>query len=81
MVSIVRVTIKTSTRNYVSVDVQGNGKTDFDYDVASVFSQLQSANFPSFNGTEVEWQAILANSEEVEVVNLSTPAPANPSGK
>jgi hypothetical protein len=78
MVSLVRITITTSTRNYISVSVPGNGRTDNDYDVGSVFNQLQSTNFPSFTGTEAEWQVILNTSEEVKIENLGASPPASP---
>lgn len=70
MPAITKVTITTSTRNYVSVDIPGNGKTDFDYDVAHVFGQLQPENFPGFTGTPEEFQTILSTSEEVKIENL-----------
>lgn len=57
---------KTTTKNYVSVNIEGRGKDDTNYDIGEVIHQLDSSNF---HGTEDEWQ-ILLSTAEVKIENL-----------
>ena len=64
-----KVTIDTGTKKYISVDIAGHGKDDTNYDVMLTLKQLNKENFPSFNGNQLEWDAIL-NTASVKIENL-----------
>ena len=70
--TLVKATIKTQDKIYVSVSISGHGKNDLIYDVAKTTSQLVPENFPSFNGTPEEFKVILNTAQSIKLENLGS---------
>ena len=65
-----KVTVFTSAKTYISVDIPGKGRDDTNYNVREVLGQLDSSKFPSFSGTEQEWKIILKTADNISIQNL-----------
>jgi len=68
--TLVKVTVKTSNRIYVSVDIPGYGFNNTNFNVAKVTLQLLPDNFPSFNGTVEEWDDIKRHAIQIKFENI-----------
>ncbi len=65
-----KVTIKSGNKTYISVDIDGHGNLDNNYNIRKVFEQLSKENFPAFNGTTEEWEVIKAEVTQTKIENM-----------
>lgn len=71
--TLVKITVETATKKYVSVDLSGHGSDDTNFSVSATSNQILPENFPAFHGTDVEWTNILDNSTKITKTNLGKP--------
>ena len=68
--TLVRTTIKTATKVFVSVDLFGYGSDITNFSVAKTTLQILPENFPSFHGTQEEWDEIMNSTVEIKTENI-----------
>ena len=66
----VKATVKHDQRIYVSISLDGKGNSPENYNVVKTIEQFTFDNFPSFSGTEEEWEVIKKTATLIEITNL-----------
>lgn len=63
--TLVKITLKTPTKVYVSTELAGHGSTNSNFDVSKTSLQVLPENFPGFKGTSEEWDVIMESTIEI----------------
>ena len=70
--TIVKATIKSGNKTYVSIELPGYGANNSNFNVAKTALQLLPENFPAFKGTQEEWETMMDNTTEIRIENLGS---------
>ena len=70
--TLVKATIKSDNRVYVSIDIPGHGSDDTNFNSAKTVAQVKQENFPAFTGTTEEWEVLVSNSTEIRFERIGS---------